>query len=110
MKGSLAAEAAEGRSEVGRWWWANSTTRLLREVGIRGQAQRKAVKELATVAEKKQSLAVAEEETLPCITDFIHATNYSQDCIFTLMNDYDRQLGLISPKLQSKFYHCVQVA
>ena len=56
----LAAEA-EGRGwnvkvcpvEVGcRGFVASSTTRLLKEVGIRGQAQRKAVKELANVAER----------------------------------------------------------
>ena len=56
---NLAAEA-EGRGwkakvwpvEVGcRGFVARSTTRLLKEVGIRGQAQRKAVKELATAAE-----------------------------------------------------------
>ena len=56
----LAAEA-EGRGwnvkvwpvEVGcRGFVASSTTRLLKEVGIRGQAQRKAIKELATAAER----------------------------------------------------------
>ena len=56
----LAAEA-EGRGwnvkvcpvEVGcRGFVASSTTRLLKEVGIRGQAQRKAVKELANAAER----------------------------------------------------------
>ncbi|KAK0139173.1 Retrovirus-related Pol polyprotein from type-2 retrotransposable element R2DM [Merluccius polli] len=57
---NLAAEA-EGRGwnarvwpvEVGcRGFVARSTTRLLKEVGIRGQAQRKAIKELATAAER----------------------------------------------------------
>ena len=56
----LAAEA-EGRGwnvkvwpvEVGcRGFVARSTARLLKEVGIRGQAQRKAIKELATAAER----------------------------------------------------------
>ena len=57
---NLAAEA-EGRGwnvkvwpvEVGcRGFVARSTARLLKEVGIRGQAQRKAIKELATAAER----------------------------------------------------------
>ena len=57
---NLAAEA-EGRGwnvkvwpvEVGcRGFVANSTTRLLKAVGIRGQAQRKAIKELANAAER----------------------------------------------------------
>lgn len=57
---NLAAEA-EGRGwnvkvwpvEVGcRGFVASSTTRLLKEVGIRGQSQRRAIKELATVAER----------------------------------------------------------
>ena len=57
---NLAAEAEErGWSvrvrpvEVGcRGFVASSTTRLLKEVGIRGQAQRRAIKELATVSER----------------------------------------------------------
>ncbi|KAL1263729.1 hypothetical protein QQF64_006468 [Cirrhinus molitorella] len=57
---NLAAEA-EGRGwnvkvwpvEVGcRGFVARSTTRLLKEVGIRGQSQRRAIKELANVAEQ----------------------------------------------------------
>ncbi|XDV11573.1 hypothetical protein PO909_000474, partial [Leuciscus waleckii] len=57
---NLAAEA-EGRGwnvkvwpvEVGcRGFVASSTTRLLKEVGIRGQSQRRAIKELATAAER----------------------------------------------------------
>lgn len=56
----LAAEA-EGRGwtvkvrpvEVGcRGFVANSTVRLLKEVGIRGQAQRNSIKELAAAAER----------------------------------------------------------
>lgn len=35
-----------------RGFVANSTTRLLKEVCIRGQAQRKNIKELATVTER----------------------------------------------------------
>ncbi len=39
--------------EVGcRGFVASSTTRLLKEVGIRGQAQRKTIKDLATAAER----------------------------------------------------------
>ncbi|KAL7877460.1 hypothetical protein SRHO_G00041030 [Serrasalmus rhombeus] len=39
--------------EVGcRGFVANSTIRLLKEVGIRGQAQRRTIKELATTAER----------------------------------------------------------
>lgn len=39
--------------EVGcRGFVASSTIKLLKEVGIRGQVQRKIVKELATVAER----------------------------------------------------------
>ncbi|KAL1273019.1 hypothetical protein QQF64_028881 [Cirrhinus molitorella] len=57
---NLAAEA-EGRGwnvkvwpvEVGcRGFVARSTTRLLKEVGIRGQSQQRAIKELANVAER----------------------------------------------------------
>ncbi|XP_061886207.1 uncharacterized protein LOC133636324 isoform X3 [Entelurus aequoreus] len=57
---NLAAEAeARGWNvkvwpvEVGcRGFVASSTTKLLKEVGIRGQAQRKAIKELSTAAER----------------------------------------------------------
>ncbi|KAJ8353668.1 hypothetical protein SKAU_G00212350 [Synaphobranchus kaupii] len=57
---NLAAEAEERGwdvklrpVEVGcRGFVASSTTRLLKEVGIRGQAQQNAIKELATVAER----------------------------------------------------------
>ncbi|KAK0134318.1 hypothetical protein N1851_012108 [Merluccius polli] len=39
--------------EVGcRGFVASSTSRLLKEVGIRGQAQRKTIKELVTAAER----------------------------------------------------------
>lgn len=39
--------------EVGcRGFVANSTVRLLKEVGIRGHAQRKSIKELAAAAER----------------------------------------------------------
>ena len=57
---NLAAEAEERGWNVKVWpvevgcrgFVASSTTRLLKEVGIRGQAQRRAIKELATAAER----------------------------------------------------------
>lgn len=57
---NLAAEAEEKGWNVKVWpvevgcrgFVANSTTRLLKEVGIRGQAQRKAIKELSAAAER----------------------------------------------------------
>jgi len=49
--------------EVGcRGFVASSITKLLKEVGIRGQSQRKTIKDLAIAPERRSHLVVAEVE------------------------------------------------